>query len=62
MVISMAIITSIKTRNIIPPIGISHSVQSKLLVVGGDGGGSGGDSASRGAGTVTKAPAALQAL
>ena len=62
MVISMAIITRVKTRNMIPPIGISHSVHSKVLVVGGDGGGSGGDSASSGAGTVIKAPTALQAL
>jgi hypothetical protein len=62
MVISMAIITRVKTRNIMPPIGISHSVQSELLLVGGDGGGSDGDSASSGAGTVIKAPTALQAL
>jgi len=61
MVINMAIITSIKTRNMTPPIGISHPVQSKLLVSGG-GGGSGRDSASSGGASVEKAPTALQAL
>jgi len=61
MVISMAIITSVKTRNITPPMGVSHSVQSKLLLWG-SGGGSGRASASKGAGMVAKAPTALQAL
>ena len=61
MVINMAIITSIKTRNMMPPIGMSHSVQSELLV-GGGGGGSGGELDSSGGASVEKAPTALQAL
>ena len=59
MVISMAIMTRIKTRSKVPPIGISQSNQSGFSVwgvsdtepVGDDGGGS-----------VVKALTALQAL